>query len=229
MKKVTIGTLLCAGALTLSPAPSHAVVGITDPVGDILTTFKGTNPPNDLDVLDATVLYDSSTNLYRLTATLDATPGSTTPAALYVWGVNTGAGTTDPGFVANNITGVRFNEVVLLQANGVGNIVNLGAGGVTTPLPGGSIAISGNTISAIVPGSLLAGTGFNPIDYTWNLWPRDVSFGTLADFGQIADFAPNNANFTTTAGTVVPEPEAYLGIIGGLLFAGWVARRRAVK
>ena len=227
MKKVTIGSLFCAGALALSPALTHAVVGITDPVGDILPTFGGSNPPNDLDVLDATVLYDSSTKLYRLTATLDAAPGSTTLGALYVWGVNTGAGTTNPGFVANGITGVRFNEVVLLQANGTGSIVNLGGGGLTTPLPGGSIAISGNTISAIVPGSLLAATGFNPIDYTWNLWPRDVSFGTLADFNQIADFAPNNANFTTTAGTV-PEPEAYLGIITGLLFAGWVARRRAV-
>src|SRR6476620_7702023 len=63
MKKVTIANLLCAGALALSPALSHAVVGITDPVGDILTTFAGQGPSNDLDVLDATVLYDSSTNL----------------------------------------------------------------------------------------------------------------------------------------------------------------------
>ena len=228
MKKITIATLLCAGAFALSPAISHAVVGITDPVGDILTTFSGVHPTGDLDVLDATVLYDSSTNLYRLTATMNATPGSTTPGALYVWGVNTGAGTTNPGFVANGIDGVRFNEVVLLQPNGAGSIVNLGAGGVTTPLPGGSINISGNTISAIVPGSLLSATGFRPIDYTWNLWPRDVSFGTLADFNQVADFAPNNANFTTTAGAV-PEPEAYLGIVAGLLVAGWVVRRRAVR
>ena len=227
MKKVTIANLLCAGALALSPALSHAVVGITDPVGDILTTFAGQGPSNDLDVLDATVLYDSSTNLYRLSATLNGAPG-TTPAGLYVWGVNTGAGTTNPGFVANGIDGVRFNEVVLLQPDGNGSIINLGGGGATTNLPAGSIAISGNTISAIVPGSLLAATGFNPIDYTWNLWPRDVSFGTLTDFSQIADFAPNNANFTTTPGAV-PEPEAYLGIIAGLLFAGGVARRRAAK
>ena len=70
--------------------------------------------------------------------------------------------------------------------------------------------------------------GFKPIDYTWNLWPRDVSFGTLADFNQVADFGPNNANFTTTAGTV-PEPQAYLGMLAGVLVAGWVVRRRSVR
>jgi len=31
------------------------------------------------------------------------------------------------------------------------------------------------------------------------------------------------------AGSAMPEPEAYMSIIAGLLFAGWVARRRAVK
>lgn len=225
--KIAIANLLCAGALAVSSTLSHAVVGITDPVGDFLPTFAGSNPSNDLDVLNATVLYDSSTDLYRLTATVNDKPG-TTPGGLYVWGVNTGAGTTNPGFVANGIDGVRFNEVVLLQPNGVGSIINLGGGGATVNLPGGSIAISGNTISAVVPGSLLAATGFNRIDYTWNLWPRDVSFGTLADFNQIADFAPNNANFTTTPG-IVPEPEAYLGMVAGLLMAGWVVRRRAAK
>jgi hypothetical protein len=225
MKKVTIASLLCAGALAISPALSHAIVGITDPAGDILSTFAGSLPSNDLDVLDATVLYDSSTDLYRLTATVNDAPG-TTPGGLYVWGVNTGAGTTNPGFVANGIDGVRFNEVVLVQPDGTGSIINLGGGGATVNLPAGSIAISGNTISAVVPGSFLDATGFNRIDYTWNLWPRDVSFGTLADFSQVADFAPNNANFTTTPG-VVPEPEAYLGLVAGLLFMGWAARRRA--
>ena|SRR5690348_708143 len=223
--KVTIASLLCAGALAMTSSLSHAVVGITDPVGDILPTFGGSHPTNDLDVLNATVLYDSSVNLYRLTATLNAAPGSTTPGALYVWGVNTGAGTTNPGFVANGIDGVRFNEVVLLAPNGTGSIINLGAGGTSLNLPAGSITISGNTISADVSGSLLAATGFKPLDYTWNLWPRDVSFGTLADFSQVADFAPDNANFTTTAGAV-PEPEAYLGLVAGLLVAGWVVRKR---
>jgi len=93
-------------------------------------------------------------------------------------------------------------------------------------LPGGSITISGNTISAVVPGSLLAATGFNKIDYTWNLWPRDISFGTLADFNQVADFAPDNANFTTTPG-IVPEPGTYLLIVAGLVITGWAVRRRA--
>jgi len=224
MNKATIARLLCAGALVVSPALSHAVVGITDPVGDFLPTFAGSTSSTDLDVLDATVLYDSSTDLYRLTATLDAKPG-TTKSGLYVWGLNTGAGITDPGFVANGINGVRFNEVVLVGPDGTGSVVNLGGGGGGGSLSAGAITISGNSISAVVPGSLLTPTGFSKIDYTWNLWPRDISFGTLADFNQIADFAPDNAKFKTTPG-IVPESNTYLLMLVGLVIAGWAGRRR---
>ena len=227
MMKVTIIRLLCAGVLLASPVLGHATFSsITDNPDDILSTFGGNaSLSKDLDVLNATVLYDSTTDLYRLSATLNGTPG-TTPNGLYVWGVNTGAGTANPGFTANGVNGVRFNELVLVQPNGTGVVVDTGGGGAGGNLPGGSITVSGNSISAVVPGSLLASTGFNKIDYTWNLWPRDTSFGSSADFSQIADFGPDNANFTTTPG-VVPEPETYLLILAGLVIAGWAARRRA--
>jgi hypothetical protein len=229
MMKVTMVRLLCASILLVNPVLGHAVFsGITDNPNDILSTFGGNaSLSKDLDVLNATVLYDSTSDSYLLSATLNGTPG-TTPAGLYVWGVNTGAGTANPGFIANGVNGVRFNEVVLVQPNGTGTVVDTGGGGAGGNLPGGSITISGNTISAVVSGSLMPSTGFNKIDYTWNLWPRDVSFGTLADFSQIADFAPDNANFTTTP-RIVPEPETYALLLAGLGIAAWSVRRRASR
>jgi hypothetical protein len=92
-------------------------------------------------------------------------------------------------------------------------------------LPSGAVTISGNTISAVVSGSLLPSTGFNKLDYTWNLWARNVAF---SGFAAIPDFAPDNANFTTTPGSVpVPEAETYLLMLAGLGLTGWMLRRRA--
>jgi len=226
MARVTMVRVLCAGVFLASPALGHAAFsGITDPPNDFLTTFGGSTSSKDLDVLNATVLYDSTTDLYRLTATLNGVPG-TTPNGLYVWGVNTGAGTAL--FAPNGIDGVRFNDVVLVNPAGPSSVLDLGGGGGGGNLPSGSVSISGDTISAVVSGSLLASTGFKKIDYTWNLWPRDTSFGTLADFNQVADFAPDNANFTTTPGAV-PEPETYALMLAGLGVVIWSARRRAVR
>jgi hypothetical protein len=132
--------------------------------------------------------------------------------ALYVWGVNRGAGTA--GFAANGFDGVRFDRVVLVRPDGTGAV---GA----SALPAGAITISGKTISAVVSGSLLPSTGFGKLDYTWNLWPRDISF---AGFAAIADFAPDNSNFTSTAG-VVPEPTALALWGAGLGVLGWRAVR----
>ena len=199
-------------ALLALPLASHAVSSIDDAKGDFLGTFGGSHASTDLDVLSASVFYNASTNLFTLTATMDGNIGSTA-TGLYVWGVNRGAGTA--GFAANGITGVRFDRVILLNPNGTGTVAGAGA------LPAGSVTISGKTITATVSGALLPGTGFaNKLDYTWNLWPRDVS---APGFSAIADFAPNNANFTTTP---VPEPASLALLLGGLGVVSVAARRR---
>nr|WP_259409175.1 PEP-CTERM sorting domain-containing protein [Rubrivivax gelatinosus] len=72
---------------------------------------------------------------------------------------------------------------------------------------------------------MLVSTGFDKRDYTWNLWPRDTSF---AGFAAISDFAPDNANFTTTIG-VVPEPGTVAMMLAGLLLLGGQARRSASR
>lgn len=205
--------LIATAALALSSLPlaAHAVDGITDPKGDFLATFAGSAASTDLDVLSASVFYNPGTDLFTLTATMDGLVGSTA-TGFYVWGVNRGAGTA--GFAGLGLNGVRFDRVIILRPDGTGTIPGVGA------LPGGSITISGNTITGVVSGSLLTSTGFaNKLDYTFNLWPRDGAFtGTAA----ISDFAPNNANFTATA---VPEPgTAALGALGLASLLGW--RRR---
>lgn len=204
---------LCAAALSASPALGLAFSGITDTPGDFLSTFAGSASSTDLDVISATVLYDAGADLFQLTSTMSGAIGSTT-TGFYVWGVNRGAGTA--GFAANGIDGVRFDRVVILRPDGTGSI---GGGGNLAP---GSVTISGNTITGVVSGALLASTGFDKLDYTWNLWPRD---GAFSGFAAISDFAPDNANFTTTPG-LVPEPESIALLLAGLALTGATVRRR---
>lgn len=197
----------------LTPLASHALDGITDPEGDFLASFAGSSASADLDVVAATVLYNPALDTFFLKATLDGAVGSTA-TGVYVWGVNRGAGTA--GFAASlGLDGVRFDRVVLVRPDGTGSV-----GG--TSLGAGAVTISGNTITARVSGSLLPSTGFsNKLDYTWNLWPRDLAFANTG-VGAISDFAPNNANFTSTV-TAVPEPASVAMLLAGL---GLLAARR---
>ncbi|KQW51361.1 MULTISPECIES: PEP-CTERM sorting domain-containing protein [unclassified Roseateles] len=203
---------LSAATLLALPLASHALTSIDDAQGDFLATFGGSSASTDLDVLSASVTYAPGTDLFTLTATMDGVIGSTA-TGLYVWGVNRGAGTA--GFAGIGINGVRFDRVIILRPDGTGTIGGVGA------LPAGSVTLSGKTITATVSGSLLPSTGFaNKFDYTWNLWPRDSAFaGTAA----ISDFAPNNANFTTSP---VPEPATFATLLGGLGLVAFLGRRR---
>ena len=203
---------LCFAAALFGSQLGHAA-SITDPAGDFLATFAGSTASADLDVVSATVIYDTGNDTYSISGTMAGAIGSTANS-LYVWGVNRGAGVAS--FAAQGITGVRFDRTVLLLANGTGSVAG-------TALPAGSVTVAGNTITALVSGALLPSTGFAKIDYTWNLWPRNTSF---AGFAAIADFAPDNANFTVA---VIPEPTPAVLMLAGLGLVAWLRRRASSR
>ncbi|MBX9579675.1 MAG: hypothetical protein K2X87_05140 [Gemmataceae bacterium] len=202
--------LTLALALSLAAvAPSAARAAITtDPAGDFLATFTG--PHNgDLDVTGVEVLFDGS--VFTLHAVVDA-PVGTTAGGFYVWGVNRGAGTA--GFGASlGLDGVLFDRVVILRSDGTGTVPGVG------DLAPGSVTIVGNEIFGEVPLALLPSTGFAPLEYTWNLWPRAPGIAGVAG---ISDFAPDNSNIPVST----PAPAAIWLAVSGVLALPVFARLR---
>jgi hypothetical protein len=178
-------------AMCMLPALSPAAL-IIDPAGDFLPTYVG--PKNgDLDVLEAEVFFDGESFLF--TSTSNGAIG-TTPAGVFVWGINRGAGfLTFPGVAP----GVTFDSVVIIVPGG-GSFAQALDTGLVTPIPAAAVNMAGAFLSARVPLSALPSLGVAPAAYTVNLWPRSELL--LID-PVISDFAPDNSNAGVT---VVPEP-----------------------
>ena len=210
MKSVLAGALGFAVVLAGAPALANT---ITDPVGDFLPTYTGPQD-GDMDVLSVSVTLSGAD--FMISGTMNGAIG-TTANSEYVFGVNTGGAGAPFGPFA---PGVLFNSVVVLDPNGTGIVVDNIASPTITPL--GSVTVSGDTISAVVPVALLPSTGWTPDIYGWNLWPRL----TPMPLDNISDFAPDDSTFPT-----VPEPATWALMIVGFLGVGAMqrARRRSVR
>lgn len=205
-------------------------VPISDPAGDLLTTFVPGDDPalhGDTDVISSEVFYNPTTDRFTFTGTHGADIGTSklldgTPSAIYVWGLDRGQGTERLDLIVDD---VLFDSVVVLAADGSGFFLDLVTVGAT-PQSIAGVQISGPTISADVEGSLIPSLGlFAAEDYTWNLWPRFILDNSLIFTDPaVSDFAPNSGNAALTIVGVIPEPDAVLLFGLGLLLV--VAARK---
>lgn len=174
---------LVFAACSSSTAPEARPSLVTDAANDFIPTYDGPKGA-DLDVRSMEVSYVGGTT-FVLDATLNGAPGTTT-GGVYVLGFNRGAGTARFGAIA---PGVSFDFVLIVRPGGTSSTRDL-ITGTATDLPAGAVTITGNTIQARVPASLIPSTGIAPTAYTVNFWPRNG----LVSTNQIADFAPDNSN-----------------------------------
>lgn len=212
---------IALAATLLLAAEAAAASTVSDPTGDFLPSYSGAQNA-DLDLLSVSVTFDGTKFLL---GTATAVPITNTPGLLYVFGINRGAGLPRlaPG-APPAFSDVLFDAVAVLFPDGLARVATFPAVGAPTitPLPGAT-SISGNSISAAVPLSLLPSTGFAPSNYNFTLWSR-LRVNPAADGGnsEIADFAP-----ALTAG--VPEPTSWVMMVVGFGLLGAMTRRRAER
>ena len=227
VEKMMKSKLKRAAASLLFALPFSAfAVPISDPAGDLLSTFVPGDDPTlhgDTDVISSEVFYNPTTNLFTFTRTHAADIGTSkladgTPSAIYVWGLDRGQGTER---LAAIVQDVLFDSVVVLGANGTGFFLDLVNPGGPQAISG--VQINGPTISADVDGSLITSLGlFAPEDYTWNLWPRFILDNSLIfTDAAVSDFTPDQGNAGLTIVGTIPEPGGlFLLGIGLLMLAG---------
>jgi PEP-CTERM motif len=232
VEKMMKSKLKRAAATLLFALPFSAfAVPISDPAGDLLTTFVPGDDPTlhgDTDVISSDVSYNPTTNRFNFTGTHAADIGTSkladgTPSAIYVWGLNRGQGLP---LLAAIVDDVLFDCVIVLRADGTADFIDIVGGGAPTPIAG--VQISGPTISADVDGSLIPSLGvFAPEDYTWNLWPRFTLAGDIFTDPAVSDFAPNQGNAALTIVGQIPEPTGLFLLGLGLLLLAAIKPKKA--
>jgi hypothetical protein len=230
---VVVATLAANAAAQAQVLP---VGPISDPVGDLRSSPAYAGPPNPaLDVVLADVVLNLTTNTFTFTQTMAGPisslvdPGTGANLGSYSWGINHGF--SNLNFNELGLPNILFDAVLTLNPNGTGTYRGAAA-------PNGSVTVSGNTLTAVLPVSFLAPPSppanapslLPDTQWSFNLWPRSsiLPNGSPLGFGdaQIADFGPNAIDFSPQ---VVPEPSSVvllgLGLAAAACRVGFVARR----
>jgi hypothetical protein len=206
-------------AIAAALAVPTAARAVSDPVGDFLGTYSGSQNA-DLDFTDARARFDGAS--FNLGLTL-AGPVTASPGLLHVWGINRGAGTprlnilADPDLDPN----VRWDALAVLFNDRTLRVVTFPQVGAPTITPiANGVTVDGNNLSVSVPLALLPSRGFDPGSYTFQLWSRLRANPAMdGPNTEIADFGPRLF-------AAVPEPSSWAMMIAGFALAGAAARRR---
>lgn len=218
MRRLRSAALALSAALAAGPALATTAA---DPLADFLATYSGPQA-GDLDILSATAILDGAN--FRLSSTMDGAVG-TTAGSLYVWGIDRGGGVARLALGSPAVgSTVLWDAVAVLFPGGTARVVTFPAAGPPTITPlSGAVTVDGNTITGVIPLSLLPSRGLSPIDYNFTLWSRrrvdPAADGTNAE---IADFAPNIGGFHAS----VPEPATWATMILGFGLVGAAMRGR---
>jgi hypothetical protein len=165
----------------------------SDPVGDILPTYTGAQLPGmDVVAHEVVLLGDRVVFSGQMAGPIAPTQ---TIGALYLFGVDRGLGTprfldppNSPPVIGPNVV---WDLVVRINPNGTGQVNNIIAGRLVTPLSTADISIIGNEFTASVPLSVLLPAATRPPEeWTYNLWPRN-GIGLNV---QVSDLAPDDGN-----------------------------------
>lgn len=211
----------CGAAVLLALSASASASPVADPTGDFLASFTGAQN-GDLDLVSASAVFDGTN--FILSSTSNGAIGASA-GSLFVWGINRGQGTPRLTFGSPSIgTGVLFDSVAVFFPDGTGRAVTFAANGPPTITPLlGAVTVSGNTITGVVPASLLPANGFSAPNYGFTLWSRlRVNPALDGTNAEIADLAPNGGSIVAS----VPEPTSWALMIAGFGLTGAALRRR---
>jgi len=184
------------GRLQVEALEDRAVpAAFTDPLGDFLPTYTGVPLPGmDVVAHEVVVLEEQGRVVFsgRMAGPIAPTQEI---GALYLFGVDRGLGTprfldppNSPPVIGPNVI---WDLVVRINPNGTGQVNNIIAGRLVTPLSTADISIVGNEFTASVPLSVLLPSATRPPqEWTYNLWPRN-GIGLNV---QVSDLAPDDGN-----------------------------------